>query len=208
MIRSIAFWAAIIGYVLLATMIVAGGAAWPGYSHYSQFISELGATGAPYGRLVSLGGFLPVGILITTFAVLAAFIAPRGGLRYAGFACLVLFALGYIGAAFYPCDAGCRSVTPSFSQMMHNLFGLGGYLAAPLGLVLLGVSARGWPGGRRLFPLDIACAMLAMGGFLTMIDTPFGGLSQRILEGAVALWILVCAFTLRRAPSDSGSAAQ
>ena len=82
--------------------------------------------------------------------------------------------------------------------MMHNLFGLGGYLAAPVGLVLLGISARTWPGGRPLFPLAIVCAVLATGGFLTMVDTPFGGLSQRILEAAVGVWILACAFTLRR----------
>ncbi len=196
--RTIAFWSAVIGYLILVVMIVAGGAAWPGYSHYSQFISELGATGAPHGRLVSLGGFLPIGLLLTLFAVLAIFIEPRSGLRTAGFLCLALFATGYTGAAFFPCDAGCRSVTPSASQMMHNLFGLGGYLAAPVGLVLLGISARTWPGGRPLFPLAIVCAVLATGGFLTMVDTPFGGLSQRILEAAVGVWILACAFTLRR----------
>lgn len=198
MIRSIAFWSAVLGYLILAVMIVAGGLSWPGYSHYSQYISELGSNGAPYGRLVSLGGFLPVGVLLSLFAVLAIFIPPRGGLRTLGFLFLVLFATGYTGAAFFPCDEGCRSVTPSASQMMHNLFGLLGYIAAPVGLVLLGVSARSWPGGKPLFPLAIVCAALAAGGFLTMIDTPFGGLSQRILEAAVAVWILACAFTLRR----------
>ena len=142
MIRTIAFRAAVVGYLLLAVMIIAGGAAWPGYSHSSQFISELGVTGAPHGRLISLGGFLPVGVCLTAFSILAMFIAPRSGLRIAGFACLSLFSLGYIGAAAFPCDFGCRPETPSFSQMMHNLTGLGGYLGGPIGLILLGVAAR------------------------------------------------------------------
>lgn len=199
MIRTIAFWSAVIGYGLLLIMTVAGGAAWPGYSHVSQFISELGATGAPHGRLVSLGGFLPVGIFITLFAVLAAFVSPRGGLRFAGFALLVLFALGYVAAAFYPCDFGCRSVTPSASQMLHNLAGLGGYLGAPIGLILLGVSARGWPVGKLLSPLAFICAAVSFVAFVVMLgEPPIGGLVQRVLEGAVAVWMLACAFTLRR----------
>jgi hypothetical protein len=200
MIRNVAFWSAILAYAILAIMIVAGGAAWPGYSHYSQFISELGGTGAPHGRLVSLAGFLPVGLLLTLFAGLAIFIPPRGVLRTLGFLCLVLFAAGYTGAAFFPCDAGCRSVDPSPSQVLHNLFGLLGYVAAPPGLVMLGLAARKWPGGGHLLPLSIVCAVLAAGGFLTMVDTPFGGLSQRILEAAVGVWILACALALRRKP--------
>ena len=199
MIRTIAFWSAIVGYLLLAVMIVAGGAAWPGYSHSSQFISELGATGAPHGRLVSLGGFLPVGVCLTAFSILAMFIAPRSGLRIAGFAGLALFSLGYIGAAAFPCDFGCRPETPSFSQMMHNLTGLGGYLGGPIGLILLGVAARRWPGATWLFPLGVACGVVALLAFMAMLaEPPSGGLVQRVLEGAVAVWTLAYAVTLRR----------
>ncbi|MDP1632453.1 MAG: DUF998 domain-containing protein [Caulobacter sp.] len=199
MIRATAFWAAIIGYLLLAILIVGGGAAWPGYSHSLQFISELGAAGAPHGMLVSLGGFLPIGIFVTLFAVLAAVIEPRGLLRTIGFLCLAVFASGYTVAAFFPCDYGCRPATPSFSQLMHNLFGLGGYIFAPIGLIILGQAARTWPGGRWLSPLGLVCGLVAGGAFFGMgSDAP--GLAQRVLEGAVALWILACAFTLRRAP--------
>ena len=197
MIRTIAFWAAITGYALLAVLIVAGGAAWPGYSHSSQFISELGATGAPYGRLISLGGFLPIGVCVTLFAILAAVIEPRGVLRTLGFLGLVLFASGYTVAAFFPCDFGCRPATPSFSQMMHNLFGLGGYVFGPIGLILLGLTARKWPGGRWLSPLGLICGLVAGAAFFGMgSDAP--GLAQRVLEGA---------FTRRRAPASGGSSA-
>lgn len=204
MIRTIAFWSAVIGYLLLVIMIVAGGAATPGYSHVADFISELGATGAPQARLVNWAGFLPIGICITTFAVAGAFVAPRGGLRYAGFFCLVLFALGYIGAAFYPCDVGCRSAVPSVSQMMHNLTGLVSYLGAPIGLILLGVSAKRWPGAAWLSPLAFVCAAISGVAFIVMLaETPVGGLVQRVLEAAVAIWILACAFAIRRKPTTA-----
>lgn len=196
MIRTLAFWTAVIGYVLLAILIVAGGAAWPGYSHIGQFISELGANGAPHGRLVSLAGFLPVGVLLMAFSVLAASLQPRNALKIIGFIGLFLFALGYFAAAFFPCDFGCRPEDPSPSQMMHNLFGLLGYVFAPLMLLLLAFGVRKEPGGRWLLPLGIACAVVAGAGFLT-IETDLRGLAQRALEAAVALWVLAYAFSLR-----------
>lgn len=196
-IRTIAFWSALIAYVLLAIMVVAGGAAWPGYSHVSQFISELGATGAPHGRLVSLGGFLPIGLALTLFAVLAIFIEPRGVLRTLGFLGIVMFASGYTVAAFYPCDFGCRPETPSPSQIIHNTAGLFGYLVAAPSLLALAVSSRKWPNAKTLFPLGVVGAVIAGVGFLT-IGSPIAGLGQRALEGAVAVWILTYAFSLRR----------
>jgi hypothetical protein len=84
---------------------------------------------------------------------------------------------------------------------MHNLSGLGGYLGAPIGLILLGVSSRRWPGGGFLFPLGLVCGVVSLLAFFVMLaETPVGGLVQRVLEGAVAVWILACAFALRRAP--------
>lgn len=195
--RAVVFWAAIVGYLILAVMIVAGGIAWPGYSHTSQFISELSATGAPHGRLVSLGGFLPVGVLLSIVAILAIFLEPRSALRTLGFLCFLLFATGYTVAAFFPCDFGCRPATPSPTQMVHNAAGLLGYLVAAPGLLMLALAARKWPGGGWLFPLGIVCAVVAAAGFLT-IETDLRGLAQRAIEGAVAVWILAYAFTLRR----------
>lgn len=199
MVRTLAFWSAIIGAGLLVLMTVAGAAAWPGYSHVSQYISELGATGAPHGRLVSLGGFLPIGVLLTTFAVLAALIPPRGVLKTLGCIGLFLFALGYLGAAVFPCDFGCRPEAPSGSQMLHMAFGLAGYILAPLTLAVLAIASRKWPGAKGLFPLGLVCAVVAGIAFFSMAD-PFAGLFQRVLEGSVLLWTVAFAFTLRRAP--------
>ena len=195
--RAIVFWAAIVGYLILAALIVGGGLAWPGYSHSSQFISELGATGAPHGRLISLGGFLPVGVLLSVVSVLAMVLEPRSPLRTLGFLCILLFASGYTVAAFFPCDLGCRPAVPSSSQMIHNTAGLLGYLVAAPGLLMLGLAARHWPGAGWLFPLGIACAVAAAAGFLTL-ETEFRGLAQRVIEGAVALWILAFVFQRKR----------
>lgn len=52
-------------------VIVTGTAITPGYSHIRNYISELGASGAAYGELVSWIGFLPVGVLLAIFLVVA-----------------------------------------------------------------------------------------------------------------------------------------
>lgn len=195
LIRALAFWSAILAYATLAVLIGAG--AYPGYSHARQYISELGATGAPNGALVSLGGFLPIGVLLMFFCGLAARLEPRGALRALGFAALSIFALSYVGAAFVRCDLGCPSQPTTPSQMLHNLFGLAGYLFGPVGLMLLGVSARGWPSGRWLSPLAFICGAVALAGFLAMTGE-MRGLVQRGVEGAMGAWILAYAFSIRR----------
>lgn len=200
--RAIVFWSILIGYLILAILIIGGGMAWPGYSHASQFISELGATGAPQGRLVSLGGFLPVGFLLSLAAVLAIFLEPRSTLRTLGFLAVLLFATGYTVAAFFPCDFGCRPASPSPSQMVHNAAGLFGYLVAAPSLLMLALAARKWPGGGWLLPLGIVCAIVSAAGFVT-IETDLRGLAQRAIEGAMAAWLLAYALSIHpRADAD------
>jgi Protein of unknown function (DUF998) len=182
-------------WVLALTLI--GGATFPGYDHGGQFISELGATGAPHGWKVRWLGFLPAGVLICAFAVFARLTAPHSVLSTLGFLGIFLFAIGYVGAAFFPCDFGCRPEDPSVSQMVHELVGLAGYLLAPLTLLLLGLAARKWPGGGWLAILGYVTAIAAL-GCLVMLDPNFAlvGVAQRVLEASVLGWIVACAIYL------------
>jgi hypothetical protein len=193
----------VLGAAWLFAMVVAGGATFPGYSHLSQYISELGANGAPHGWLVSYAGFLPVGVLICAFGLFAWLAAPRSVLSALGFIGVELFSIGYIAAAFFRCDFGCRPEDPSFSQQMHNLFGLVGYLFAPLTLLLLGLAARTWPNAGLLSLWAHVSAALALAGLLTLApDSPFAGLSQRAIEAAMLSWVLSCALYLGRQPRE------
>lgn len=193
----------VLGALWLPAMTVIGGSTFPGYDHVSQFISELGANGAPHGRAVSTFGFFPTGILICAFAVFGWLAAPRSTLSTLGFAGIFLFAIGYVGATFFQCDYGCRPEEPSFSQIMHNNFGLIGYLFAPLVLLLLGLAARKWPNARAVAIWAYIAAGAALLGWLTLSpDSPFVGVSQRVLEASVLSWVVVCALYLGRQPRD------
>jgi Protein of unknown function (DUF998) len=195
---NLAMFCAVSGAIWLVAMVVIGGAAWDGYDHVSQYISELGATGAPHGWQVSWLGFLPIGLLITAFAFFAWRAAPRSALATIGFVGIFLFAIGYTGSAFFPCDFGCRPDNPSFSQVMHELIGLAGYLLAPVTLLLLALAARTWPGAMWLAVLGFIAAPLALVGLSGLMDSdsPTLGLYQRVLEATVIGWVVACGLYL------------
>ena len=199
MTARICFWSAILGVAVLVSYGVIGGAAWPGYDHLTQYLSELGAVGAPYADMISWGGFFLFGVLIIIFALTAYLALPKSSGSALGFLGIAWYAAGSLMAAFFPCDAGCRPAEPSASQLLHNLFGGTGYLAGVVALFLLAGAARHWDGGKHLAPLGIACGVAAAVGFLGL-DPSFDylGAAQRLLELAMNGWILTCAFYVRK----------
>lgn len=200
-VGRLAMTCALLGAVWLFAMVVIGGLTFPGYDHVSQYISELGANGAPFGFEVSWYGFLPVGVFVIAFAVFAWLATPRSVLGTLGFAGIVLFAVGYVGAAFFRCDYGCRPEDPSPAQALHLLFGLAGYLFAPLTLLLLALAARQWPNGGGVALAGFIAAPAALIAFVTMApDSPLVGVSQRVLEASVMGWIVVCGLYLGHQP--------
>jgi hypothetical protein len=195
---TIAMITGVLGAAWLVAMVLIGGASWDGYDHVAQYISELGANGAPFGWQVSWFGFLPTGVLVCVFALSAYLATPRSILAALGFVGVFLFAVGYVGATFFPCDFGCRPDTPSFSQVMHELIGLAGYLLAPITLLLLGFAAWKWPGGRWLALLGFAAAIGALVGLGGLLDagSPTIGLYQRVLEASMLSWVVACGLYL------------
>lgn len=197
MTSKLALTTGMLGSLAVVLLTVIGAANFPNYSHASQFISELGADGAPHARLINFGGFLPAGIFIIAFAFFAWRSLPRSGGTTFGMFGLALFALGYLVAVVFPCEPGCRPAAPTLSQGIHNLFGLAGYLFAPLSLFLLGWQARRWPRATHLSVLGFVGSALALLGLLFLSpDFKYVGIAQRFLEGSVLLWIMACALYL------------
>lgn len=178
----------LLGVAWIVALTVVGGAAYPGYDHATQYISELGARGAPYAGWVNGLGFLPAGLLLTTFAALAWRAVPRATAATLGMVGLALYAVGYLGAAAFPCDFGCRPDEPSVSQALHNLFGLVGYALAPATLFTLGLAARRWRGGTPLSWLGFVLAVPALLGLLAL-ESASAGAAQRVLEASVLAWV-------------------
>jgi hypothetical membrane protein len=192
-----------IGVIAMLLMIVVAGARTPGYSHVSQFISELGARGAPNEWGVRLAGFLPSGLFLLAFCGCAFVVLPRTRATALGLLGLAIYAAGYVVAAAFPCDLGCQPEEPSASQLIHNVGGLIGYFLAPGFLLVLALAARSWPDAGRLVVAGYAASGAALVALLSLSpSSPVVGLSQRLMEFAVLAWVLLCCGYLTKQGTD------
>ena len=115
------------------------------YNLINHFISELGAAGAEYSRIINYFGFVPTAFsaLIIVLLLQSKFSntrLSRAGHLLVGSGVFI----GYFGAFIFPCDYGCPA-EGSFSQNMHNNLGLIYYLIIPVGLFVLGIGLRKEP---------------------------------------------------------------
>lgn len=192
-------WTSLSSLVVMVLVVLVAGAFTEDYSHVSQFISELGARGAPHEWSVRFAGFLPAGVLLLSFCVFAYKALPRSHGTSLGSLGLALFAAGYLVAAAFPCDLGCRPSEPSASQLIHNAGGMLGYLLAPLFLFTFAREARAWPGAGGLVIAGYVAAALALLSLVTLSPgSPTVGLSQRVLEASVLIWVALCGRYLAR----------
>lgn len=198
MIRFIAFGCAILSLLVLAVATIAGGMAYPGYDHLTQYISELGATGAPTSQGVSLA-FMISGAFLTAFWLLCARLFPSSILAVVGFGLSALNGVGLLLGGVFRCDFECSIEDLSPAALLHDVFGGVGYLCGIAGVFLVGIAARTWPRGNGLFGLSLICgvpAALAIG--LIHPDVQWHGAAQRMVEMALAIWTLAVALQVRR----------
>ncbi len=179
------------------------GALTPGYSAVSQFISELGAIGAPYGEVVSLGTFLPAGVLfVLTCLALTSRVPPTRAVRL-GLALVSLIGISWIVAAFAPCDAGCPA-EGSPRQALHNLSGLLAYSGGGIGFLVVAAALRKAGATATRVALTAGCGVVLLVGLAAMASpelTPVRGALQRVMELTASAWIVAIAWS---EPSAAG----
>ncbi|WP_395074353.1 DUF998 domain-containing protein [Hyphococcus sp.] len=188
--------------LLLAAGVVlpmALGSMWPDYNWTANYLSELGATGAPHGFWMTYGGFLPVSIFWTLSIVLFYLRSPKSSALLAGVCLLLGTSVSYFGAVLFRCDLGCP-IEGSESQVMHNLLGVIGYLATPPALILIGLHFNK-TGQKLLGSLTFLTAALCIAGFVGMAtpeNADFRGLSQRMADFSLFGWVAAVAFLLKQ----------
>jgi hypothetical membrane protein len=185
---------------------VVGGLLKPGYSHSANFLSELNATGTPWATELGLLGFLPLGLLLGAFLVVAYPLgqfssqsaAHASSPAHAGFLLLWSQPIAFIGAAAAPCDAGCP-FDGTITQHIHNLIGFVTYMAAGLGFFLLSFHATLTTPGRWFLRLASLAWIVLFFLMLTPDLAAVRGLLQRVAEAI--LWAVVLLVAWRLAPT-------
>jgi hypothetical membrane protein len=199
----------ITGVLLFIIAVVCGALLIPGYSHLSQYISESYAIDTKYGIYLRLFGYIPSGILMMLFCFFAVKHLPKNSATSIATVAIGLFyGGGTLLTGIFPCDAGCNKemIDPSLAQFIHNLSGLLTYITVPFFVIILGFAALKWQ------PLKTGKVILLCGFvsltflllFFSQLNSPYGGLYQRILEGSILTSLLVTARYIKNYNHQAG----
>jgi len=172
----------------------------PGYHTSTQYISELGAKGAPSADIINYGGFLPAGIGIMLFSYMlfdnriAHSTLRKGGLFYSG------VGIAYVGSVLFPCIPGCPLHTTNSLQIIHNIvavFEYGGGIAALFfwSRWCRKMEEQAWAKCTYLALIVVLLTFTAM----LLPDFRFiRGILQRIADYTLIAWMLIPVFALSR----------
>lgn len=169
------------------------------YNSISNYLSELGAVGAEYSRVVNYFGFLPTAFSVLFITLLLQSNFSNTRLSRAGFLLVGIgYFIGYFGAFIFPCDFGCPS-EGSFSQNMHMILGLISYLIAPVGLILLGIGLRKGPMIIHSLASFIATFIFLLGFFMMLNPSQIDllGFWQRLIDYTVFLLLIFLSLNLK-----------
>ena len=112
-------WFGLLAPIIRLSLIFVLGLIQPGYSHIEDYISELGATGAPYAWLMNSLGTITVGILLSGFSIAFWRVMRPGVLVTIGSLLLAVAGLAFVGVGLFPCDAGCGLESPSTTMQRY-----------------------------------------------------------------------------------------
>ena len=190
----------IVGPVQFIVVILVFGLLQPGYDPIRQYMSELGAVGAPNAIVFIMAEFL-LGLMMIAFAFgLHRGISEGKGSKLAPIL-LVVSGIGWIGGSIFRCDVGC--VNESVTGTMHGLIGMFAVfplLIAPLAILPRLNKDNRWQSYR---PFSLIMGALAVPFFCVMFTAelspalePYRGLLQRLTFFTPLLWTVVMAIRL------------
>ncbi|MGJ8529187.1 DUF998 domain-containing protein [Maritalea sp.] len=189
--RDLALTLVIISYFWLAATVVIGATNYPNYSHITQFMSELGAQGAPNAQLVNLAGYFVVEVVLLIGLRFAYTYMPKSTALKVGFAIFLAYPILIGVASLSPCDFECRPDDPSITHIVHVSSGLIAYLCAILGLAILTYYS---PIGKKpdeLKRLTYTCAPVLLIFLMNVTaDNQYVGLAQRLMETGIYIWLV------------------
>ena|SRR5688572_17249634 len=183
------------GPLLFSAVVVAAGVARGNYSHVSNFISELGATGTPYAGLMNYAGFLPTGLMLAAFGIGLAKVLP--GRRVASLAAVlvILFGAGVAASGIASCDPGCPQTGGSVENAVHNAIAPVAFLCLSAGAGVFGVlfqSNRDWRSLSLYSLISSVIALCFLAALAMSLDSrELTGLWQRLLLFVLFLWCAV-----------------
>ncbi|MGZ4955907.1 MAG: DUF998 domain-containing protein [Methylobacter sp.] len=200
--RKIGNLCGLLAPALWASAIVFAGCLRPEYSHFSQYISELGERGGSTEFMMRYGAFVPTGLMHIAFAAFLSNAFKSSPVTQFAAMLIAINGIARISAGMFPCEPGCALPRILLSQKLHSLSAGVGFFALIGASVLWGVVFRRYPSLRGLSAYSIVSGCLAL-IFLALMtwsaELRAGtGLYERLSTGLLSLWMLVFAARLWR----------
>ena len=201
--KKVTFLIGIIGVSLLFSAFVLGGLLIENYDIFNRYISESYAIDTKYGIYLRVFGYIPGGVMITLFCFLGLnYFQPNTLLKIGFYGIGIFYGLGTIFTGIFPCDSGCNRelIDPSFSQIVHNFSALLMYLLTPLFMILIGLGLK----KSIHISFSIQCYLLGLISSFFVITlgsdllSEYIGIYQRIIEFLLILWVVLCAFEIKK----------
>ena len=197
--------AGVIGPVLFTLITVICASLRPGYSHISQFISELGATGSPNAQFMNFAGFIPTGLMIAMFGVSLYLLLSKHLLTRTGSVFITVFGLGIVVAGLFSCDIGCPR-EGSIENNIHDTVSGPIFLIGIIGILLHGISFRRQPSFRSIWFFSVVSALLAFTFMVALVNSfetyTTTGFWQRLLLATIFLWCGIVGMKLYKSSQD------
>ena len=196
----------ILSLVWFAGTIIVAGFYYPGYSHVTQFISELGATGSPHGAYVNYWGFIPTEIFILAFVVTCYVVIPKTKKNITGLSFIVVYALTLGIAALYPCDFECRPDEPSVAHNIHMLSAFPGYLCGIISIFILSSDSSFAEHFKAFKLVSFTIGGICIFAFLNLDpNSPIVGVYQRLLDLMIYSWFIYFAYSVNQHASSAAT---
>lgn len=203
--KKITFYIGVLGAFLFVVSAIVGGILIENYSLFSQYISESYAIDTEYGKFLRFFGYIPSGILLTLFSFSAFKYFQPSRLKKIGFYGLgIFYGLATILVGFFPCDSGCNKefIDPSISHIIHNIVGFFTYIFVPICLIIIGLGLKKLPNYNKLSIQAITSGIISLLFVFKLFsdaNSEYLGIYQRIIEIIFILWIITCAFAIKKA---------
>ena len=200
--------AGVAGPFVYAAVVAVLGRLYPGYSHLSQTMSELGAADAPHALIMNIAGLGLLGIMIMAFAAALHQGSSQSGRTIFGTVLIAASGAALVMTAVFPCDTGGEITT---AGRLHGVFAAVGSVCMVVGMLITAFILYKDSQWRDCAILSVTIALLASAlAALYGLDIIEGwkGALQRVSMGVALLWVVVVAVRLLRLPQSVSASSQ
>lgn len=184
-----------LGIVQFVLAMAVAQAGYPGYSDFTNYISDLGNTvTSPWHSTFNVS-IIGLGVLAFAGIVLAWNGFPHGGARGVGLVLLLVASIGAIGVGLVP---------ENVNGTVHGLVSLMVFLPGGVALVILGAGSRAGTGWEWLRWPSVLLGFVTLVSLAYYIPTQANnstwdpGLIERFIVFPILIWGLLAAYQLAR----------